>query len=140
MPRRLITVLRQEWNGAHLGLAVAVRLSGALPELTANRVRTSAFRAAGVQIGRGSVIGGRLTIAGGPGARHRVTIGTKNWINASCFFDASDTIEICNEVEIAQDVMILTQTHEIGPPNRRAGRNLTAPVRIETGSGSVLER
>ncbi len=113
-------------------LPLAEAVSGALPDLVGNRVRTKLFRSAGVRIGRASVIGGHLTIAGRNGAR-RVEIGARVWINAGCYLDASDRIEIGDDVAIGQNVMLLTQTHEIGDASQRAAANRTAPVTIGNG-------
>lgn len=133
MRRHVDHILREEFNGLHPLLQIAIWLSGALPDLVGNRARTNAFRIAGVRIDRGTVIGGRFSIAGGRRAHRRVAIGRGGWINADCYLDASDRIEIGDGVAFGQQVMLLTQTHDIGPPARRAAGLRTAPVRIGHG-------
>lgn len=130
--KQIARVAREELNGCTPLLPIAEAVSGMLPDLVGNRLRTALFRAAGVRIGRASVIGGHLTIAGRDGA-HRVVVGDRVWINAGCYFDASDRVEIGDDVAIGQHVMLLTQTHEIGDGSRRAAANRTAPVRIGNG-------
>jgi maltose O-acetyltransferase len=130
---RLPEVAREELGGLRPGLAMAVLVSGLLPDLVANRVRTALFRRAGVAIGRGTVIGGKLTIAGPGHPAPRVSIGELGWINAGCYFDASDTITIGDDVALAQGVTIVTQTHDVGPSSRRAAALRSAPVTIGDG-------
>lgn len=133
MNRRTGAVLREEANGVRVGVQLAVTASGLLPDLVGNRVRTALFRLAGVRIGRGTVIGGRLAIAGAPGAHRRISIGERGWINADCYLDASNQILIGDDVALAQQVLILTQTHEIGHRTRRAAVLRTAPVVVGDG-------
>lgn len=130
---RLLNALREEFNGVGLRLPLATALSGLLPDLVGNRLRARAFRLAGVDLGWSTTIGGRLSIGGATGAQRRVTVGVRCWINAGCYFDASDQITIGDNVAIAQHVVLLTQTHEVGPAYRRAGALRTAPIVIGDG-------
>ena len=130
---RVASVVAEEVNDVQPLLQFVVGVSGAIPDLVGNRIRTSLFRMSGVDIGDGTVIGGKLTIAGSGRVQKRVTIGALGWINAGCYFDASDRIDIGDFLAMGQQAMILTQTHEIGPAYRRAGVNRTAPVRIGNG-------
>lgn len=131
--RRAANAIEEELNGVQLRLTIAIALSGALPDLAGNRVRTRLFRLAGVKVGKATVFGGHLTIAGARGAHRRVVIGRRGWINADCYLDASDQIRIGDDVAIAQRVLVLTQTHQVGRPDRRAGTLDTAPVTIGDG-------
>ena len=131
---RLRHVVREEVGELQPRLHVASAIARALPDLVGNRVRTAAFRAAGVSIGDGTVIGGSLTIAGNGRCHERLTIGSNAWINAGCYLDASDRITIRDGVALGQRVLLLTQTHEIGPRGRHAGALRTAPIDIGEGA------
>ncbi|MDW3214164.1 MAG: DapH/DapD/GlmU-related protein [Ilumatobacteraceae bacterium] len=86
-----------------------------------------------MSIGVGTVIGGGMRIAGRGPAERRLRIGDRGWINAGCYFDASAPITIGDDVAIGQGVLILTQSHELGPSERRAGALTDAPVTIGDG-------
>jgi maltose O-acetyltransferase len=109
-------------------------LIGLIPPLVGNRLRTKILRWAGVAIGRGTTVGGMLSVHGGGRPASRVRIGTNCWINDSCVFDASATITIGDNVALGQGVMILTNTHELGPSDYRAGRLISLPVVVGDGA------
>ena len=77
--------------------------------------------------------GGALSVHGDGRPVARLRIGSNCWINASCVFDASSSIDIGNSVALGQGVMILTNSHEIGPSRDRAGTKTSLPVIIGDG-------
>ena len=105
-----------------------------IPPLVANRVRTKILRLSGITIGEATTIGGALSVHGGGHPASRVTIGSNCWINDACVLDASATITIGDGVAIGQGVMILTNTHELGPSTYRAGPLIAMPVVVEDGA------
>ena len=121
--------LSEELSQLQVRRSLGVLLTRLLPSLVGNRLRASALRLAGVPVGQGTTIGGRIDLVG---AGH-LTIGRNCWINASCVIDLSADVHIGNDVALAQGVMILTNTHEIGRPTRRAGKLRNSAVRIEDG-------
>jgi maltose O-acetyltransferase len=125
--------IREESINLRVRLHLALALTSVIPDLCGNRTRAAALRLAGVEIGPGTVIGGRFTIAGPGRPERNVTIGASGWINAGCYFDASDRIEIGDDVAIGQQVLVLTQSHHMGPARRRAADLFTAPVSIGDG-------
>jgi maltose O-acetyltransferase len=104
-----------------------------IPPLVANRLRTRILRWAGITIGRGTTIGGTMSVHGAGRPASRIRIGSDCWINDSCVLDASATITIGRSVAIGQGVMILTNTHELGPATNRAGSLFSLPVVVEDG-------
>lgn len=130
IPGRLATIATEEYSTFHLRRSLALGAIRCLPPLTGNRLRRSLLRAGGVRAGRGTTFGGPLTIAGGAD----VTFGSDCWVNGGCHFDVSAPITIGDGVALAQEVMILTNTHEIGDPTRRAGDLRTLPVSIGDGA------
>jgi maltose O-acetyltransferase len=77
---------------------------------------------------------GTPTITGGRDLYRKLTIGQGCWFNVDCFFDLGASINIGDHVAIGHQVMILTTSHEIGPPEQRAAALETRPVRIESGA------
>jgi maltose O-acetyltransferase len=65
--------------------------------------------------------------------RDKLEIGPGCWINTGCHLEMNDQVHIEAGVYIGHDVLIMTSTHEIGPPGRRAGKLMVAPVTIESG-------
>ena len=126
-------IVREEFRNVSLRLSLAIGLTRIIPPLAGNRIRTALMRIGGVRIGRGTVLGGVLDIRGGVSAGRRVTIGDMCWINASCTLDASAQVTIGNKVAFGQEVMVLTNTHQIGPPDNRAGASMNLPVTIGDG-------
>ncbi len=129
---KLTTVLRDEFGALRLRRSLVLGAMRCLPPMVGNRVRARFVRLAGIEVGAGTVIGGAMTVVGPPGGR--LTIGRNCWINSGTHVDVSADVTIGDGVAVAQDVMLLTSSHVIGPPARRAGPSLTAPVVIGDGA------
>jgi maltose O-acetyltransferase len=108
-------------------------LADRLPPYTAGWLRIRLLRAGGLRIGRRSMVGGRLRLAGGPDPASRVRIGDDCFINDGCRFDTSAPITIEDGAYLGHDVAVLTSSHELGPPERRAGTFSCAPIQIGRG-------
>lgn len=130
---QLSQVAREELHNVSVRLRLVTGLTRVIPPLAGNRVRTSLMRLGGVSIGHGTVLGGVLDIRGGVDAATRVRIGRMCWINSSCTLDASADVTIGDYVAFGQEVMVLTNTHQIGPPDGRAGASMNLPVTIGNG-------
>ena len=126
--------LTEEFLNSDPRLWAALGLCRLIPPLGGNRLRTKLLRLGGMQIGPGTVLGGVVHVHGGPHAASRLHIGGRCWINADCTFDSSAEIVIEDNVAIGQQVLILTNTHEIGEPGYRAGPSKDLPVRIRSGA------
>ena len=130
---RATGVARQEWNGVNPVLQVALVVSRLLPDLIGNRSRSWILRMAGVSIGPGTVVGGGIHIVGVGRVQDRFSIGARGWINAGCYFDASAPIRLGDDVAVGQQVLVLTQTHRLGPSHRRADGLVASAVTIGDG-------
>lgn len=64
----------------------------------------------------------------------RVRLGDQIFIDTDCYLDNSDIIEIEENVRLAPGVKIITSTHRIEGPDKRAGDYRTIPVRICKGA------
>jgi maltose O-acetyltransferase len=132
--RRLLAVARGETAQIAPAVTLARLAMAPLPPFTANRVRTALLRAAGMTIGRGTMIFGPIRFSGTPHPAAHVTIGQDVIINIGCLLDAAAHIHIGDRVGIGQHVMILTNRHRIGPHGRRLGGLEALPVHIGDGA------
>jgi maltose O-acetyltransferase len=93
-------------------------------------LRIAVMRLTGIAIGEETKIKSRCTFAG-PGP---IIFGSDCYISFQCEFDATGTIEIGDNVNIASGVSISTCTHNIGDLDRRAGPRYTDGVSIGKGT------
>lgn len=131
---RLAEVVRDETGQWSPRLALAQTAVAPLPPFVGNRLRVRALRAAGFSIGRGTVILGRIRFTGAANPAPHVVIGASSVVNLGCLFDAAADITIGDHVGIGQQVMLLTNGHEIGPPRRRLGPLRPEPIDIADGA------
>lgn len=131
---RLGRVVREELAGGHVRLSLACVLAAPLPWGVAGRVRTALLRLAGLRVGHGTIMAGMPRIFGGPELERQLTIGPGCWFNSGCTLDVHADLTIEGQVRLGPEVMILTQTHEIGHAGRRAGPLCSRPVRIGPGA------
>jgi maltose O-acetyltransferase len=109
-------------------------LTSLIPRYAGGRLRTRIIRAAGVQVGRGTVMMGTPLMYGVGDICRRIHIGENVMINIGCVFDLNAPISIGNHAAIGHEVMLLTSSHHIGNQIHRAGPLTTAPVIIENGT------
>jgi len=106
------------------------------PLYVGNRVRPAVLRALGFSIGKGTVMWGLPTFTGQTGLHRMLTIGRECWINMGVLINLGAQVVIEDQVAIGHQVMILTETHRVAGPARRAGEVKAFPVTI--GSGAWL--
>jgi maltose O-acetyltransferase len=123
-----------ELNGFHWRLLAVRALAAPLPAGAGARLRPALLRLAGYRIGRGTVILGMPSISGPRGSERNLEIGEGCMINVRCVFETGAPISIAAGVALGHEVMILTTTHEIGPPGRRWAAFRRLPVRVGAGS------
>jgi maltose O-acetyltransferase len=64
----------------------------------------------------------------------RMSVGLGTFINRECFFDGSDRIDIGERVRIGMRCTFITGSHEVGPPEQRAGEAIAAPIVVGSGA------
>jgi maltose O-acetyltransferase len=128
---RLWRVFIEEWGSLRYRALLPLALARVLPEHGAFRTRTALVRLAGIEVGSGTTMAGRIQITGRTLGRMRV--GERCFINTGCHFDLTASITIGDHVALGQDVMILTNSHQIGTHDSRAADEYWAPVRIGNG-------
>ena len=127
-------VFRDEVHHFNLRLLILRVLFAPMPLFVGSRTRTAGLRLAGFRIGRGTLMWGLPVLTGGAGLEQRLQIGQECWFNAGCRLDLSDTITIGDRVAFGHEVLIMTSSHDLGDPARRAGPLYTRPVTIGTGA------
>lgn len=132
--RHLRYVVREEFKNLDLRLATGLALAGMLPQPVGHRLRTRLLRMAGVEIGRTTVVLGRIRMTGSRQAGSNVRIGELCVINFGCIFDAAAPIVIGDRVGLGQEVVILTNGHVVGPPAQRLGPLAARGVTIGDGA------
>ena len=131
--KKFLIIAREELNGIHLKFFLVKLILRLIPKYVGGRLRVRLLRLAGFKIGKGTIISGTPTVAGLETFYDNLVIGEACYINVNCHFDISGPIIIGNGVSIGHNVLILTNTHEMGTAYRRAGDLVTRPVRIGSG-------
>ncbi|WP_369075807.1 DapH/DapD/GlmU-related protein [Rhodococcus pyridinivorans] len=63
----------------------------------------------------------------------KISIGAGTFINYGCRFNTSASIVIGKNCDLGMDVLFVTSSHEIGPPERRAGAATSSPISVGDG-------
>jgi len=104
-------------------------LSSVVGSRMVNRnARAVLLRVLGVDIGPRATIGSGVTWRS-----RRVSVGHHVFINADCFLDGPGAITIGDETVIGMRVLLVTSTHDIAGPGRRASPARSDPVAIGRG-------
>jgi maltose O-acetyltransferase len=132
--RKLAQAAVDETDGLHWRLLLAQSIMATLPPYVGNRLRVSLLGLAGFDIGKGTVIWGRIMITGSGNLYDRLHIGESCWFNDACQLDLNAPIHIGNRVSLGHQVLLMTSTHAIGNSIRRAGEFVTCPIHIGDGA------
>ena len=128
--------LRQAWDvefgNLRFGLFVYPLLARLLPEGRASGLRTALVRAVGLQIGASTRFAGMpMMQSSRPGRlRERLEVGANCEFGRRIILEFGDKMTIGDRVSLADGVVILTTTHELGPKEHRAGTVVRHPVVI----------
>ena len=130
---RFAGAMREEIGGIDLRVLVLSQLLNMLPDESFQRIRLRLVRLQGYNVGDEVWLIGTPRIAGRDARRH-LRIGRRSAFNVGVFLDASTDLIIGEDVALGHDVMVLTNTHELGPSTHRAGRLRAGPVHIGDGA------
>lgn len=119
MRRRARTTRAAAWSLIVNGLAASSLLPG--------KLRLRLYRAAGLGIETHRVEPGCFF------SHPRITIGAGTYVNLQCFFSCWAPIAIGRDCDIASGVAFVTDSHELGPPERRAGDHLLRGITVGDG-------
>lgn len=132
--QRVRWVAEGELGDRNLRLWLVLKLLGLPPPYSFTRLRMRLLRAIGVRIGDGTVICGRVSIAGSKNAQRKLRIGSACMINDGCRFDMGAPIAVGDRVHLGHDATLLTTTHDIGPHEQRVCGSRSESVSIGDGS------
>jgi maltose O-acetyltransferase len=127
-------VSREELASLDPRLWLVQTIGAVLPPYVGARLRAQLLRFAGVEVGKGTVLGGRVWIGGGRHPGTRVRIGRDCFVNDGVRLDTTATITIGDNVAIGHGVTVVTSSHEIGDSARRSMALTGQPVSIGTAS------
>jgi len=134
MVRKVADVVRGELVNLRPMEQGVTLVTRALPNHVGNRVRASALRARGIDVGEGTMVYGTPDFVAGGDGFAKMTIGKNCVIDVGCHFELGEAITIGDRVTLGNEVMVITTSHELGPREHRAGPLMRAAVRIEDGA------
>ncbi len=117
----------------HARIFLARVLLAPVPAYFAGAWRTRLLRFLGLRIGGSTDFAGMPTITGHGGIYARLTIGEECWINIGLVLNLGNRVTIGDRVSIGHEVMLLTESHEMGPERQRAARLISMPIVIGSG-------
>lgn len=103
------------------------------PHLCFSRLRTRLYKLWGMQVGKGTLIAGTLTLTGEQDLKGRLQIGRNSFLNAPLHIDLSDSVSIGSNVFVGHHVVLITSDHRIEGSERRCGAFIGKPIVIEDG-------
>jgi len=131
---KIINVLTLELSGCHPRLLFVQGLVALLPSEAFIRLRPRLYRLAGIRIGHGTVMSGRVRLIGAGAVTRRLIIGNDCYINENITFNLGATVTLEDNVSVGMDCLFITSTHEMGAADFRAGTVITKPVRVGRGA------
>lgn len=116
-----------------LSRRVLAEVASTLPNSAFATTRTALLRAAGVRIGKHSLVQGELWLTGVGNVCELLSIGDNTLITRRLHVDLGAPVRIGNYVRIGHDVSILTVNHAVGSRDFRAGPRFFGEITIEDG-------
>ena len=140
---RLKVAWELEFGNLRWRLLACALLARLLPANRAIALRTRIVRAIGLDIGPGTHMFGMPKITSSPGPlRQRLRIGADCTLGSRVILECGDVLAIGDRVTLADGVVILTTSHQIGPREHRAGALVRSPVVIgddvHIGADSII--
>ena len=130
---RILKLIYEELNPPLFRLFLARAMLFFLPTYFGGRIRVFVMRMIGFRIETGSSMWGMPTIVGSGTMYHNLHVGRRCLIGVDCFIDLADKITIDDNVTLGAQSMLITGSHEIGPPQDRLGPLKPQPIRIGKG-------
>jgi len=131
---KLQSIIAEEFAGLRPRKHLAYLILSVLPDGVGNRLRVRVLRIFGFRnIARNAMMRDLPTITGRGNVYRRLVMGPVSRFNSGCFLNLGAEIRIGERTGIGQQVMILTESHDIGGPDARSGNLYPKPVRIGDG-------
>jgi len=126
-------VWREETAALHPRLHLANCFLSFLPYQVGARLRTRIYRAIGFDIGRTSVVWGKIDFNGQGDIYSRLKVGENSRINWPCYMNLNGPITIGSRVGVGHHVVFITDNHRLGPAFWRSGERYSLPIVIGDG-------
>lgn len=129
---RMKSAWQLEFSNIRWVLLLCMLLARLLPEGRLARLRTSLLRSVGLQIGVGTNFSGMPKIQSlqSGALKTQLLIGSHCMIGTRVILECGDLLTIGDQASLADGVVILTSTHELGSKEHRAGPLVRHPVVI----------
>jgi maltose O-acetyltransferase len=131
---KITQIFREEFGTIHARYLVTQFFVSLLPHNSMSRIRTAFYRFAGLNIGRGALIFGKLTLTGHSNFAKTLTIGASSRINTPLYIELNADVTIGENVAIGHHVVIITTDHETSNSKSRSGATVSSPISIEDGA------
>jgi acetyltransferase-like isoleucine patch superfamily enzyme len=118
----------------HFRLGLVQLLVGLIPDDNLSGLRAALYRWVFPNISKRVYISGKLSIRGEGDIYSRLRMGERATINAPCFIELNGPVTIGKGAALGNHVIIITGTHAIGTPQRRADYTLV-PQPVTIGEG-----
>lgn len=132
LARRILRATADELGEIRPVLHLVQGVSGLLPQLRFNRLRTALYRAARVSVGANSLLMGQVILTGSSDPA-LFSVGESTYITGPLRVDLGGAVRIGSGVNIGHDCFFLTVDHKIGSAERRAGERSHGSIVIEDG-------
>ena len=131
---KLARVVREECGALPFKLWAVDRLISAWPLGAGARLRTQLYRAAGLRIGRGTLVAGPLQFGMTGDPRRNLLVGARCFLNSPLFLDLAAPITLGSGVSVGHHSVFVTTDHALGLADFRAGEIQIAPITIGDGA------
>ena len=127
--------LKKQRADLHVRLGVVQLANLLIPYGVLNDARALLYRLAGFRgMDRKVYIAGKLDLYGDGDIYSRLEVGERTTINTPCAIELNANVYIGKAVGIGHNTIIITSNHEVGTAERRLGKIVRRPVRIEDGA------
>jgi len=137
MSGRMKHILRTELGGVHFRYLFLQSVVSLLPVESGIRLRTRLYRLAGIRIGRGTVISGRIRLTGIGPVTHLLTIGSNNYLNENITFNLGETVTLEDNVSVGMEACSSPTPTNLGAPTSGRERYLPVPSASGAAHGSA---
>jgi len=127
-------VFVEEVCNLHIRLTIVSVLASLMPDRIGGRIRVVLLRMAGLEIGPGTIMFSMPIILAGSKFEEMLSIGSGCWFNVGTTLDVHADLEIQDDVYFGHEVLVLTQSHQVGPSEKRAGPLQSKAVHIGRGA------
>lgn len=131
---KLLDILHGEFGGCHPRLHFFQGFVALLPVEAFIRLRPRLYRLGGVRLGHGTVLSGRLRLTGTGPVTRRLTIGAHCYLNENITFNLGGEVILEDNVSVGMECLFITNTHELGTPEFRAGAVHAKSIRVDRGA------